>query len=109
MPDLVLNAEKLTKELLAAGIPILGCSSMGRIDFLPEATPAQRDQAAVILAAHDPTPTREQRIRDDGFDVLVAALAVRLSSNWLAKPLAVRVRVQGIIDAADARIAARFA
>ena len=49
--------------LVAAGIPIDGVSGTGptcRIDFRPEATKAQRDQAAQILAAFDWTPQKER-------------------------------------------------
>jgi hypothetical protein len=104
------NVEKLHGELVAAGIPIHGCSDTTppRIDFKPEATQAQRDQGAAILAAHDPAPTRAQAIRADGYDLLVAALAVRLSSDWATVPLATQLRVQGVIDAAKGKIAARF-
>lgn len=51
---MLINIVKLDVELKAAGIPIYGCASDGRIDFLPSATPAQLQQAAAILAAHDP-------------------------------------------------------
>lgn len=51
-----MNAKKLDAELKAAGIPIHGCASTGRIDFAPEATEEHRALAAQILAAHDPTP-----------------------------------------------------
>lgn len=53
----MINVAKLHAELVAAAIPVQGVSSEGRIDFLPEATEAQRQQAAVIVAAHDPTDT----------------------------------------------------
>lgn len=49
---MTINPRKLLRELLAAGIPAGGASSDGRIDFLPEATQQQRDEAAAILAAH---------------------------------------------------------
>lgn len=52
---------KLYNELIAAGIPVDGCSSDGRIDFKPEATLEQRQQATAILAAHDPTPSLAER------------------------------------------------
>jgi hypothetical protein len=50
------DAPRLTAELLAAGVPITGCASDGRIGFRPEATAADRARAEAILAAHDPTP-----------------------------------------------------
>jgi hypothetical protein len=62
---------KLDRELRAAAIPIDGVRQVGAstsdipgdvvqdviIDFRPEATQAQRDLAAAIKAAHDPTDT----------------------------------------------------
>lgn len=54
---MLINAAKLTKELEAAGIPVFGASSDGRIDFKPEATAEQRSQAEAIRAAHDATDT----------------------------------------------------
>ena len=67
-----INITKFDKDLKAVGIPIdgVGGSPDGsiRIDFKPTATAAQRQQAAAILAAHDPvdhedeaTKTREAR------------------------------------------------
>lgn len=53
----MINKTKLDKELKAAGIPIHGVGESEkviRIDFKPEATQTQRDQAQAILAAHDP-------------------------------------------------------
>ena len=53
----IINNTKLDKELRSAAIPIngVGTNTDGttRIDF-NNATQAQRDQAAAILAAHDP-------------------------------------------------------
>ena len=53
----MINASALDAELKAAGIPIHGCASTGRIAFKDEATAEQRARAAAILAAHDPAPT----------------------------------------------------
>lgn len=76
------NAEKLDQELRAAGIPMEGCSSTGRVDFKPEATEAQRLQAAAIVALHDPARTRVQLARDLAWGPLdVAALALVLADG----------------------------
>ncbi len=51
------NAFKLDRLLRAAGIPIVGVSERAgdyRIDFLPAATPAHRQQAEAIVATFDP-------------------------------------------------------
>lgn len=47
------NATALDAELKAAGIPIDGCSSDGRVFFRIEATEAHRSAAAQVVAAHD--------------------------------------------------------
>lgn len=102
------NVEKLDAELRAAGIPIDGCSSTGQIDYRPEATQAQRDQGAAILAAHDPATTEAQRL--DALAVprrLLVALAIRASSRWTNLSAARKTRVQAAIDdTADRVIAA---
>lgn len=50
-----INTALLSLELHAANIPIDGCDSAGGIQFQSNVTAAQREQAAVILAAHDGT------------------------------------------------------
>lgn len=60
------NLSKLDVELRVAGIPIDGVSGtkIGRIDFRPEVTPEQREQAAAILAAHDPYDYASERAKE---------------------------------------------
>ncbi len=50
--------EEITRELIAAKIPIDGVCSDGRIDFRPEATESQRSQARQIVdeALKNPAP-----------------------------------------------------
>jgi hypothetical protein len=50
------NPDKLDAELKAAGLPIAGCSSTGRIDYTRQITPAEAATAQAILEAHDPKP-----------------------------------------------------
>lgn len=63
---MTINVAKLDKELKAAGLPIVGCASTGRIDWDGEPTEAQKARAQAILAAHDPAPevkvTARQRL-----------------------------------------------
>lgn len=49
----------LDAKLRAAGIPIDGVDSTGRVDYQLSATPAQRDQGASIVAAFDWTLAAE--------------------------------------------------
>jgi len=58
----MINATKLHDELVAAGIPIIGCNSNGEVRFKDEATAAQRTQTATIVAAHDPSDTEDQKV-----------------------------------------------
>lgn len=58
----------LDQKLKAAGIPIAGISKSNgvyQVEFLPEATQQQRDQAAAIVAAFDPNEITayENRLR----------------------------------------------
>lgn len=50
----MINVNKLHLDLEAAGIPIDGVSSDGRIDFRPETTAKQIALAEQIVADHDP-------------------------------------------------------
>ncbi|MBA3867526.1 MAG: hypothetical protein H0X30_00075 [Anaerolineae bacterium] len=62
----MINVAKLHRELVEAGIPIEGVADTDppRIDFLPEATAAQKKQAQAVLAKHDPNPSIEEQRRD---------------------------------------------
>lgn len=75
-----MNVAKLDAELRAAGIPIHGCSSSGRVDFRDEATPEQRALAAQIVSAHDPAPSYAERRAAEypSADALVVALWERI-------------------------------
>ena len=81
------NAGKLHHELVKANIPIEGCSSIGRIDFKPEATQEQRDQAELIKQNHNPIWYIEERRKkyppiSDQIDVLYKIFAkLRLSGT----------------------------
>lgn len=71
---------KLDAQLRAAGVPIHGCTSKGRIDFREEASANDRAYAAAILAAHDPTPdpappSVEERLLE--FEARLAKLETR--------------------------------
>lgn len=78
---MLISARRLDAALRAAGIPIDGCASDGRIDFRAEATDEQRRAATAIRAAqpeHDPDapPTyAELRAREyPPVEALVVAL-----------------------------------
>ncbi|HAF62431.1 MAG TPA: hypothetical protein DCK95_08905 [Anaerolineaceae bacterium] len=51
------NHEKLHKELKAAGLPVIGVSASGRVDYARALTLAEQESAKTIIAAHDLTPT----------------------------------------------------
>lgn len=81
---MLISARRLDAALRAAGIPIDGCASDGRIDFRAEATDEQRQAAALIRAAqpeHNPDapPTyAELRAREyPPIDECVVALLER--------------------------------
>jgi len=70
------NAERLFAELRAAGCRVIGCASDGRVDYGPDADESDRVKAAQVLAGHDASPTREQRLRARGFGHWQAALVL---------------------------------
>jgi hypothetical protein len=43
----------VTRKLIDAGLPVVGVTSEGRIDFTEGATQEQVDQAYALLASHD--------------------------------------------------------
>ena len=57
----MIDVTSLTEELSAAGLPVVGVSSNGRIDYSRELTAAEQTTAKAIIAAHDPA----KRERDE--------------------------------------------
>jgi len=57
----MIDVTALTEELIAAGLPVVGVSSDGRVDYSRELTAAELTTAKAIIAAHDPT----KRERDE--------------------------------------------
>lgn len=57
----VLDVTSLHSELEAAGLPVVGVSSDGRVDYARPLTPAEQTTAQAIITAHDPT----KRERDE--------------------------------------------
>ena len=86
------NTDKLGAELMAAGCRAVGWNSDGRVDYAPEADATDRVKAAAILAAHDPSPTREQRLAARGLTPLQAALLLVVRKG-LAAPAWARALV----------------
>lgn len=75
--------------LLAAGIPILGVASTGRIDFAPEATPEQRQEAQTLLENYNQATVDANKAADrqavhldlqDLFDNALAAI-IQIEEN----------------------------
>ena len=63
MADNVVNPQKLTRELLLAGLPVAGVASNGRVDYFRDLTASEKTIAANIIAKHDPSQsTYEARI-----------------------------------------------
>lgn len=55
------NPTKLLTELEATGLPVIGCSSDGRVDTSRGLTTAEQATVNQIKTAHDPTDTVAQR------------------------------------------------
>jgi len=56
----IYNPERLTKELKAAGLPVAGVASTGRVDYTRELTKAETEAAGALIAAHDTRPTEAE-------------------------------------------------
>lgn len=97
----MINASALDVELKAAGVPIHGCASSGRIDFKDSATDADRKRAVEILAAHD----YEACCRAEAQAKALAALDA-LCGAKAAKLQRRAAFMQAGLTAADARVAA---
>ncbi len=96
------NATKLHIELERAGIPIEGCNSDGRIDFRPEATPAQRQQAEQLKAIHNPDTLLpdEQARKDDLAEIQGTKLQALFDQNQAdlaALPTATNAQLKDIL------------
>ena len=48
------NPEKLHRELKDAGLPVVGVSASGRIDYSRALTASEQSTAEQVIAAHDP-------------------------------------------------------
>lgn len=58
----MIDALQLHADLEAAGLPVVGVSSDGRIDYSRPLTGAEQTTAQAIISAHDPTKReREER------------------------------------------------
>ncbi len=55
-----INPAKLHHELKAAGLPVVGVSSSGRIDYDRSLTAAEKESALLVMEAHDPSPSDAQ-------------------------------------------------
>lgn len=73
----MIDALSLTEELIAAGLPVVGVSGDGRIDYSRTLTPAEQTAARAITAAHDPTK-RERNERTAQDTAKAAAADLRL-------------------------------
>lgn len=68
------DVEALDSELKAAGLPILGCSSNGDVQFSRVATSAEMELAENVKAAHHAAPRRIRFTAEE-------ALAIRLAGE----------------------------
>ncbi len=54
MPESV-NPQKLHQELKTAGLPVVGVSSSGRVDYSRSLTSTEKEAATQVITAHDPS------------------------------------------------------
>jgi hypothetical protein len=60
------NPTKLHQELLAVGLPVVGVSSDGRVDYSRDLTTTEQTTAAAVIAAHNSSQTTEE-VRIDAY------------------------------------------
>lgn len=53
MSECVCDPKRLTQELMAAGLPVAGVASSGRIDYSRELTKKEKELALSVAQAHD--------------------------------------------------------
>lgn len=64
MTEIAINPNKLTQELIEAGLPVVGVSSDGRVDYSRALTATERNTAEAVISAHDPAiSTDESRLQ----------------------------------------------
>lgn len=83
----MINVKLLDYQLKQAGLPIIGVSSDGRIDYTRALTPAEETTAAAIIAAHDPNGLLpEEQDAKDYREARQAALTLLTSGidGWAA-------------------------
>jgi len=55
MDQQLINPTKLHEELKLAGLPVVGVSSSGRIDYSRELSSKEQEISAAVVKAHDPS------------------------------------------------------
>lgn len=78
----MIDPTQLEKKLLEAGVPIIGCSSTGRIDFKDTATPQQIATAQTILATFDINDPVDHRKMNIEARVIGSNAAIRNIPSW---------------------------
>lgn len=56
----LVNPAKLHQELKAAGLPVVGVSSSGRVDYERSLTSAEKASAQAVITTHDPSATEKE-------------------------------------------------
>ena len=75
----MIDSGSLYEELIAAGLPIVGVNSDGRMDCSRDLTPAEQSTAQAIISAHDPTKRdRDETTARDQAKAAVADLRLYL-------------------------------
>ena len=74
-----INVKKLTSELQAAGLPVAGVASNGRIDYTRDLSKSEKKTADVVINNHDPSQTDEELERQ-----LIADAGISLQDMVMA-------------------------
>jgi len=60
MAEIYQDPLKLHESLKAAGLPVVGVASTGRIDYSRELTKSEKSAAYALIAGFDPAPSAEE-------------------------------------------------
>ena len=106
MSETAINPEKLTQELIEAGLPIVGVSSDGRVDYSRDLTSTEKMTAEAVISAHDPAISADESRLKAYFEagITVQNMVFALWKNVLQGDQSATDEIQALMEEINARI-----
>ena len=106
MTEIAINPEKLTRELIEAGLPVVSVSSDGRVDYSRDLTTTEKRTAAAVLSAHDPALSVDESRLNAYFEagITVQDMVFALWKNVLQGDQSATDEIQALMDEINTRI-----